>query len=147
MKTRIIITALIAGTLVTVPAIAAAQGNGPGNRGAADAQQRAQVERVQHDMDRDRIRDRDRLMDPERDRDRTQDRTNAPDAAKQAEEQMYGYGLMTDVERLAYRERLMNAATEQEREQIKAQHREEIQVRARDRNIQIDELGNPVPEE
>ena len=54
---------------------------------------------------------------------------------------------MTDAERLAYQERLQNAATEQEREQIKAQHREEIQVRARNRNIQIDEAGNPVPED
>ena len=45
------------------------------------------------------------------------------------------------------RERLMKAESAEEKEQIKAQHREEIQVRARNRNIKIDDAGNPVPED
>jgi hypothetical protein len=145
MNTRTIVTTLVVGALVATPAIALAQQSG--NRTGNEAQQRAQVERVQRDIDRDRLRDRDRISEPAQDRDRIQDRTNAPEDAKQAENRVYGYELMTEPERLAYQERLQNAATEQDREQIKAQHREEIQVRARNRNIQLDEAGNPVGEE
>ena len=54
---------------------------------------------------------------------------------------------MSEEERVAYRERLMKAESAEEQEQIKARHREEIQVRARNRNIEIDDAGNPVPED
>ena len=137
MRTRTIVTTLVVGALIAAPVIASAQQSG--KRNGAEAQQRAQVERVQRDLDRDRFQDRDR--------DRIQDRTHAPDEAKQAEERIYGHELMTDAERLAYQERLRNASTVQEREQVMAQHREEIQVRARNRNIRIDEAGNPVRED
>jgi len=126
---------LVASALVAAPAAAVAQGNG--NKGATDAQKRAQVERSQRDMDRARLRTQDR--------DRTQDRIHAPDDAKQG--RMYGYGLMTDAEREAYQARLAKAETAEEREQIKAQHRKEMEVRARERNIEVDENGNPVPED
>jgi hypothetical protein len=139
------VATLLCSALVAAPAIASAQQSG--NRNGAEAQQRAQVERSQRDLDRDRLRDRDRITDPAQDRDRIQDRTHAPDEAKQAEERVYGHELMTDAERLAYQERLKNAATAEEREQVMAQHREEIQVRARNRNIQIDDKGNPVRED
>ncbi len=59
---------------------------------------------------------------------------------------MYGYDLMTDAERTAYRERIMNAETRQDREQIEAQHRHEMQVRAKNRNIEIDDAGKPIKE-
>lgn len=147
MRTRTIVTTLVVGALIAAPVIASAQQSG--KRNGAEAQQRAQVERVQRDLDRDRFqdRDRDRITEPDQDRDRIQDRTHAPDEAKQAEERIYGHELMTDAERLAYQERLRNASTVQEREQVMAQHRDEIQVRARNRNIQIDEAGNPVRED
>ncbi len=126
---------LVASALVAAPAAAVAQGNG--NKGATDAQKRAQVERSQRDLDRDRLRTQDR--------DRTQDRIHAPGDAQQG--RMYGYGLMTDAEREAYQARLAKAETAEEREQIKAQHRKEMEVRARERNIEVDENGNPVPED
>jgi hypothetical protein len=139
----------VVGALIAAPVIASAQQSG--KRNGAEAQQRAQVERVQRDLDQDRFqdRDRDRVTEPDqdRDRDRIQDRTHAPDEAKQAEERVYGHELMTDAERLAYQERLRNASTAQEREQVMAQHREEIEVRAGNRNIELDEAGNPVPED
>lgn len=132
---RMVVT-LVASALVAAPAAAVAQGNGNGNKGATDAQKRAQVERSQRDLDRDRLRTQDR--------DRTQDRIHAPDDAKQG--QMYGYGLMTEAEREAYQARLAKAETAEEREQIKAQHRKEMDVRARERNIQVDDNGDPIPE-
>ncbi len=146
MRTRTLVATLAVGALVAVPAIALAQNNS-GNRNGADAQQRAQVERVQRDVDRDRIRLQDRTGVQQHDRDRIQDRSKAPDDRLQAEERIYGNDLMSEQERLQYRERLMNAASEQEREQIKAQHKEEIQVRARNRNIQLDDKGDPVEDE
>jgi Ni/Co efflux regulator RcnB len=144
MKLRTIVVTLFAGALVAAPLAAIAQGNG--NKGATDSQKRAQVERSQRDLDRDRLRTRDRSGLAEQDRDRVQARTNAPDNANQAEH-MYGYNLMTEEERATYRERLMKAESAEEKEQIKAQHREEIQVRARNRNVEIDDAGNPVPED
>lgn len=131
---RMVVT-LVASALVAAPAAAVAQGNG--NKGATDAQKRAQVERSQRDLDRDRLRTQDR--------DRTQDRIHAPGDAKQG--RMYGYGLMTDAEREAYQARLAKAETAEEREQIKAQHRKEMEVRARERNIEVDENGDPIPED
>ena len=41
----------------------------------------------------------------------------------------------------------MNAESAQEREQLKAQHKEKMQARARNRNIKLDETGDPVPED
>ena len=143
MRTRTIVTALAVGALVVTPALVSAQQSG--NRNSTEAKQRAQVERVQRDIDRDRVRERAGVA--EHDRDRTQDRTNAPEDAKQAQQNIYGYNLMSDEERDAYRERIRNASNEQEREQLMAQHREEIQTRARNRNIKIDESGNPVRED
>ena len=143
MRTRTIITALAVGALVVTPALVSAQQSG--NRNSTEAKQRAQVERVQRDIDRDRVRERAGVA--EHDRDRTQDRTNAPEDAKQAQQNIYGYNLMSDEERDAYRERIRNASNEQEREQLMAQHREEIQTRARNRNIKIDESGNPARED
>lgn len=143
MRTRTIVTALTVGALVVTPALAFAQQSG--NRNGTEAKQRAQVERVQRDIDRDRVRERAGVA--EHDRDRIQDRTNAPEDAKQAQQNIYGYNLMSDEERDAYRERIRNASNEQEREQLMAQHREKIQTRARNRNIKIDANGNPVPEE
>jgi hypothetical protein len=138
-----IVVTLVASALIAAPAASVAQGNG--NKGATDSQKRAQVERSQRDLDRDRLRTQDRLGDTQQDRDRIQDRTNAPDDAKQA--QIYGYQLMDDAERKAYRERIMNANSAEERHRIEAQHREEIQVRARNRNIKIDDKGDPIPED
>jgi hypothetical protein len=54
---------------------------------------------------------------------------------------------MSDEERDAYRERVRNLSGDEEREQFMAQHREEMQKRARNRNIKLDASGNPVRED
>jgi len=148
MKTKTFITTVVATAMALTSAAAIAQGNGSGNggQGGASAQQRAQVERGQRDLDRDRMRDRDRIAAPQHDRDRIKDRTKAPDNAGFNENNVYGYDLMTDSERDAYRERVMNAETRQEREQVEAQHRLEMQVRAKNRNVELDDAGKPIKE-
>jgi hypothetical protein len=52
----------------------------------------------------------------------------------------YGQQLMTDQERLRLRERLENATTEQERERIRNEHRDEMRARARLHQIPLSEL-------
>ena len=148
MRATRVITMLVAAAMALTSMSALAQGNGGGKGGAnaQQAQQRAQVERGQRELDRDRMRDRDRAQVPAQDRDRIQDRTHAPEHAGLNENQIYGYELMTEPERKAYRERIMNAENRQEREQIEAQHRHEMQIRAKNRNIEIDDAGKPSKE-
>lgn len=143
MRINPIVVTLVASALVAAPTAVIAQGNG--NKGATDSQKRAQVERRQRDFDRDSMRTRSRLDAAARDR--AQDRIHAPDDAQQEQARIYGYGLMNDAERKTYRERVMTATSSEERERIEAQHRKEMQVRARERNVEIDEMGNPILED
>lgn len=147
MRTTTFVTTLFAVTLLLVPLATMAQGQQRGGgRDQQQSQQRAQVERGQRDMG-DRLRDRGRITEPahDRDRDRVQDRTHAPDEAQQAqhqvqaENQIYGYELMSEEERNQYRQRIRNAENRQEAEQIEAQHRHEMQVRAKNKGVQIEE--------
>jgi hypothetical protein len=54
---------------------------------------------------------------------------------------LYGQQLMTDRERARLRERLEKAATEQERERIRTEHRTEMQERARGLGVPAADLG------
>lgn len=78
----------------------------------------------QRDQDREQLQDQD--MSPDRDRDRDQD-------------QIYGSHLMTEEERLQYREQMRSTATEAEREQIRNEHHERMLERAKERGITIPE--------
>lgn len=138
MKTTTFLTALFATTLFLAPIGGLAQG---AKHGAdKQPQDRAQIERGQRDFDRDRLRTQDRINDPALDRDRIQDRINAPDNAKQNENGIYGYNLMSEQERNAYMERIRNAENQQERDRIEAQHRHEMQIRAKAKGVQIEEV-------
>mgnify|MGYP001819315719 FL=1 len=135
MKTLTTITALFAAALILTPLTSVAQGQGKG--AGAQPQDRAQVERGQRDLDRDRLRDRDRLTTPERDRDRIQDRTHVPDFAKLGDQDIYGGELMTAEERNQYRQQLQAASSSDERAQIEARHRQEVQLRAREQGVDV----------
>lgn len=139
MKTTKFLMTLVATALIATPlAVAAGQGS---QRGADNQppQQRAQVERGQRDMASDRLREQDRLGAAQQDRDRIQDRTHAPDSAGRKENNIYGYELMSEEERNAYQERIRNAENRQEKEQIEAQHRREMQIRAESKGVTIDD--------
>jgi len=142
MRILTAVTALIATTLILTPltGIAQGQGKGPG----AQPEDRARVERGQRDIDRDRLRDRDRLTDPARDRDRVQDRTHVPDFANLSDQDIYGNELMTAEERKQYREQLQGTTSSQERAQIEAQHRHEIQIRAQEQGVEIAPPGKGI---
>jgi hypothetical protein len=50
---------------------------------------------------------------------------------------IYGYQLMTERERSAYRERMRAAATDQDRDRLRRQHHDEMQERARERGVTL----------
>jgi hypothetical protein len=82
------------------------------------------------DQDQDRLRDQDRLETPDQTRD--QDRLRTRD-----QDQVYGSQLMTQEERNAYSERMRAAKTEQEREQIRKEHHEQMKVRAKEKGVTL----------
>lgn len=61
------------------------------------------------------------------------------EAAAQGSDQIYGSQLMTEQERLEYRERLRAATTAEERERIRAEHHERMQERAVERGVTLPE--------
>jgi hypothetical protein len=52
-------------------------------------------------------------------------------------DQVYGSQLMTQEERNAYRDRMRAAKTEQEREQIRKEHHEQMKVRAKEKGVTL----------
>lgn len=61
------------------------------------------------------------------------------EAVAQGPDQIYGSQLMTEQERLEYRERLRAATTAEERERIRAEHHERMQERAEERGVTLPE--------
>ncbi len=75
------------------------------------------------------IRQQDRLRDPSQnlDRDRTKD-------------QVYGYQLMTEEERSAYRNKMRSLGTQQERDAFRLQHHQLMRQRATERGVELPEV-------
>lgn len=145
MRIQTTISILTAAALALTSMSTLAQGRH--GQGAAQPQDRAQVERGQKDFDRDRLRDRDRITTPARDRDRDQDRTHAPDNASFGDNAggIYGGELMSVNERNQYREQLrLTESDPQARTKFVAQHKEEMQQRAKAQGVRI---GDPVDTE
>ena len=157
MRTLLKYSALLAAAVVLLPFDGFAQGRGQGGGGdQARAQERAQVERGQ--TDRDRIRDRDRIhqaaADPAQDRTQAQQRKQAQEREQVQEQKrihvpgtgngpdsdIYGHELMTVQERNQYREQLRQVETDPEKKtRFLAQHREQMQNRARAEGVVIDD--------
>jgi hypothetical protein len=148
VRTRTSTLILVAGALLATSTTAWAQ-RGP-QEGAGQATRERQMEQMQ---DRERIaapdrlqtldQDRPKLQDKDQDRDRDQDRIR--DRIHQTE--VFGYQLMTEQERTRHQEQLRVAASEQERDQIRAEHREEMLKRAQERGIELEEPELEEPEE
>ena len=139
MKTRTTVSILTAAALALVASSAFAQERQQHQQGARP-QDRAQVERGQRDFDRDRMRQRDRASAPSQDRVRDQDRTHAPDEAGNGNQDIYGGELMSVEERNQYREQLRLAESDPEaKAKLMEQHREQMQIRAKEQGVKIDE--------
>lgn len=141
MRTKTGLFAIASAALLLTPALVQAGGPGGGG-GGSHVQRPAQVVRGQQDMQRDRARDMDQSQVPDRDRDRVrdQDRIHTPDAVSAADKKIYGYQLMTAQERKEFQERLRKTdAGSKERTEFLAQHREEMQKRAKEQGVKLDE--------
>jgi hypothetical protein len=155
MKTLFKYSALLAAAVVLMPIDGFAQGHGQsGNSNQAGARERAQVERGQSDYDRDRVRDRDRIQlsekaaagdqvkAQERNREQVQEqnRVQAPGTANGADADIYGHDLMSVEERNRYREQLRLVESDPEQKtRFMAQHREQMQSRAKAQGLVIKE--------
>jgi hypothetical protein len=116
-----------------------------GRMGAGSGDQDRQQDRVSRDqqIDRDRTLDRqraqDRIYDADRDRARDQDRLSEPlytqDRDRLRDRDIFASNLMTAQERQQYRDRLLGADSDRQWAQIRAQHFEEMQARARQRGV------------
>lgn len=102
-------------TYLTQALILAAVMGGAGMAAAQDqlkTQDKDQLKTQDMDKDQDRLRDQDRLY-------------------------IYGYELMTDQERDTLRERMRATKTLQERDRIRAEHRVQMDARAKERGVSI----------
>lgn len=67
----------------------------------------------------------------------------AEQTAPPKSEPIYGYRMMTDQERNAYREKMRNAKSADERQAIRDGHRKEMEVRAKERGGTLPEPRGP----
>ena len=161
MRTLLKYSVLLAAVMVLLPIDGFTQGRGQGGGGnQAQAQERAQVERGQSEHDRDRSRDRDRVqqsaMDPAQDmttaqqREQVQERgqvqeqkqVHAAGTGNGADSDIYGHELMSEQERNRYREQLRLVESDPEQKnQFLAQHREQMQARAKAQGAVIGDGG------
>ena len=75
------------------------------------------------------VQQQDRLRDPSQNLDRDSTQT-----------QVYGYQLMTDEERTAYRNKMRNLRTQQEREAFRLEHHQLMRQRAAERGIELPDV-------
>lgn len=139
--------AILAGLLLSSPAVFAQNAGGAG--GGAGAQQHSRIgsgTRL-HDQDRLSTRGMDRLHDRTLDRtqdrlhDRLFDRLYERDLLRERDrDRIYGGNLMTSYEQTQYEQRLRSLPTEQERVQFRMEHQQEMQSRAEARH---ERLGQP----
>jgi hypothetical protein len=156
MKIMNLVVAVLAGLLAagstSVLAQQKGEGQGPGAERTGQSTQERQQERVQdreqisnpdrlmldqQDRDRDQTRDQDQLKDQDQDQLKDQDQDRDRDRIHQDE--VYGAELMTEGEMSRYQAQIQSAASEQERQMIQAKHREEMQVRAREKGVELEE--------
>jgi hypothetical protein len=159
MRTILKYGALLVAAMVLAPIDGFAQGQGSGRGGnQAHAQQRAQVERGQ--TDRDRVRDQDRTHQPAtapayegtgtQERKQAQEQKQAqehkqayaPGTASGPDSDIYGHQLMSVQERNRYREQLKLVESDPEQKtRFLAQHREQMQARAKAQGAVIGDGG------
>lgn len=66
-------------------------------------------------------------------------------AAEETEAPVYGQSLMTAEERLQHQERIRNAETDEARNRIRAEHREQMQARAKERGVDLPDVAASGP--
>lgn len=135
MKFKTGFVLIIAAALLAASVTGLAE-KGPQNRPQARPDRPAQQDRT---YDQDRQQDRDRVDEKDQQKDQDRDQAKTKDQIQQKDRDIYGYQLMTEQERNEYRERVKTAETNQQREQILAEHREKMQARAKTNGVNLEE--------
>jgi len=137
-------------TLIAVAMIVAAPdvpAKGPGHGGAQPADA-AHAQQGRGDMDRDRIHAPAPGRHDIQDRQRARDRVHAPGRAPIADEDIYGHEMMSVEERNRYRERMeLIGSDAEQRSRFMAEHREQMQARARAQGVTLDDARGPKVDE
>jgi hypothetical protein len=81
--------------------------------------------------------------DQTRDQLRTQDPTSDQLKTRDQDDPVYGSQLMTNQERIQYRNRMRAAKTVEEREQIRLEHHKQMQERAKERGVTLPDVPPP----
>ena len=87
------------------------------------------------DRDREQSRDMDREQSHDQDKDRSRDQDR--DREHMQDRNIYGWQMMTREEMEQYRNRIRNAKTAEEREQIRKEHHEQMVQRAKERGMKL----------
>ena len=135
---HIAMLAAIGTTLVASAALAQGQQGQPAGSGSGQQQQQQQMQQQQK-RQADRAMNQQQTADHDRLQTRERDRTQAPasqSSAKAASKGIYGGNLMTVEERNQYREQFGKLQKDQERNEFEARHREQMQVRAKERGVE-----------
>lgn len=133
MNAKFLVTSTLAVALLAISMASLGQ-HGPKQRPTAD---RPGAGKMEQSYDRGQMQGRDQA--DQQDRQKAQEQAKSATKSRQADRDIYGYQLMTEQERNEYRERLAKAGTEQERQQISAEHRAEMQARAKERGVDLEE--------
>jgi hypothetical protein len=123
-------------TLVAAVSFAQQRGGGMDRDRSTTAQQERQMDRDQT-YDRERLLDRDMTRDTDRDRDQGRDMLHMQDRDRLRDEDLYGSQLMSAEEREQYRLQLTAAESDRDWAQIRAQHEQAMQMRARERGVEL----------
>ena len=143
MKRSKILASMVATVLALGAGAVLAQGQqGGGQQGGQQGSGQQQMQQQQQ-REAERAMSQDRVMDQERlqtrERDRTQDQAQTQTQTKASAgggEGIYGGNLMTVQERNQYRAELGGLQDEQQRKEYEARHREQMQLRAKERGIE-----------
>jgi hypothetical protein len=150
MKRSKILASMVATVLALGAGAVCAQGQQGGGQqggqqGSSQQQMQQQQRQAERAMSQDRVMDQERLQTRERDRTQdqaqtqTQTQTQAQTQTKASAgggEGIYGGNLMTVQERNRYRAELGGLQDEQQRKEYEARHREQMQLRAKERGIE-----------
>jgi hypothetical protein len=133
--------ALASGLLALTPASVIAQNRGQGQgqgQGQAQGQGQGRGQQQATQQQSAQQRQMERTADQQRTKEQSRDRVHQPSAAEAKGQAIYGGNLMSKEEQKRYREELRSKSTEQQRNEYISRHREQMEVRSRQRNVPIE---------
>jgi len=127
------LSAVLASVLLALTSASViAQNRGQGQaQGQGRGQQASQQQPVQQ-------RQTQRSADQQRTRDQSRDRVHQPSAAEAKGQSIYGGNLMSKEEQKRYREELRSMNTEQQRNEYISRHREQMELRSKQRKVPVE---------